>query len=188
MKNTFRLLFAILFMVISANIILSCSDDSEESLDNSNNLGIIFVDDKRYYCSDMSIVTQTNQSGMRLYIHIKEKNYDLGGNYINLIIWPSKVADLKKGDIIDTNNIEIKGFFKPTTVYTGNYFYITDGSITIKEIKDTEIIVQLNDIKIEHSKDATIHHTIKGTATLFNHIRDGATGNIIPFSKEEIRY
>lgn len=187
MKNTFRLLFAILFMVISANILLSCSDDSEESLDNSNNLGIIFVDDQRYYCSDMSTVTQTRQSGMHFSIHLRETSCDILGKFICLTIWPSMVAHLENGDIIDTKHIKFK-ILGDNPYISERYWDITDGSITIKEIRDTEIIIQLNNIKIEHTKDNTIHRTIKGTATLFNHIWDGATGNIIPFSKEEIRY
>ena len=179
MKKIYSTIMMLAMMVAALGVTACDSDD-----DNENNGGkTITIDGKAYYCyTDGSYVTQRKSGGMSLgVIAMENKMNVLNHHELLVIIPPSRVSELSVGQVFDTEDITVHTF---NVLVIGDIPYswdAIDGNIVIKDIKEAELSIQINNLVVKHNSTG-IEHTIAGTATLINS-RFDSKGNILPFSE-----
>lgn len=163
----------------------SCGSDNEE--DNGSDISkgkkTLSIDGESYYCGSSSSVEQTKGSGMYLTVFASDNaSFEWNGKKLVVHISPSKVAQLHIGDIFDYNSISVRNYNNVSTIELNSYSWdAIDGDITIKDIKEKELTIQINKLTVKH-ENTGVEHTIDGTATLHNSLYD-SMGNMLPFSE-----
>lgn len=157
-----------LIAVIAALSFTACGSSSEyDAIDggsSSKGQKTLKVDDEWFYAANCS-AEQTKGSGMYLNIRaVTNPDFPYNGHELAIHISPSKVAQLKEGDMFDRMSIQ---FFRHLNeiVYDTYLWRKVDGYVEIKRITDMEMTIQINNLVIEHKNRGT-KRTISGTAVL----------------------
>lgn len=151
-------LFALLAMLFSVTLFVSCSSDDDETKDGDElveGLEKITVNNEQWYVENDEGYYHHSSSLAECYTYIKETQ-DIGdlGYYFSLTA-PEK-AELVK-DFSFSDYYSNVGFNKPVqlrakTMLTGNFDYkYIDGSAKIIEVTTTYFIVEFSNFKIYNS-------------------------------------
>ncbi len=175
-----------LAMMVAALSLTACGDDDEDDdfggggNSPSGNKTLI-IDGNSYYCGSLCTLEQTNGSGMYFTIEaVEDKVYQTKGKELKVHISPSKVSQLSVGQVFGYNNMSIRNYRGLTQMELNTYSWdAVSGDITIKSIGETQITIQINSLVVKH-KNTEVEHSISGTATLKNTLRD-THGNSLPF-------
>lgn len=125
------------------------------------------VDGEAYYCGSESIVQETNGNGMYLKVVAVEDTFaQWSGKELQIVITPSRVSELKVGDVFQSNDISVREFHDLSGYAVNKYSWdAVGGSVRISGISSTHLTIQIQQLVIEHhTTDA--QHTIEGTASL----------------------
>ena len=160
MKTISKFLAMLLFVVSSFGF-ASCSEDD----DNGGNGGGITIDGESYELG-ACYASYSDYSGMYLSIEATH------GNNLTLVL-SKKFSELTAGDIIDIDDFYVNEFRDIAGGWEG-----VDGSIFIADIKESSLIIRIENLKILDGRGYS--HIINGTATLYHSIQD-SNGNILPF-------
>lgn len=169
-------------MMVAALGITACSSDDDNS-SGGNSKKTLIIDGQSYYYGQLSMVDQSN-GGMYLTVEaVEDINWPLKGKELVFRIPPSKVSELSVGQVFTYNDITIRTFRGLSEMAVDSYNWdALSGEVVIKDIKATELTIQINDLTIESQRGAV--RKIEGSATLHNCIHD-SNGNIKPFSETE---
>ena len=174
-----------LAMMVAALSLTACSSDDDNDEDGGSAQKTLIIDGESYYCSSGCNVNQSNyHGGMYLTVEaVEDINWPIKGRKLTFRIPPSKVSELSVGQIFTYNNITIFTFHHLTEMVVDFYNWdALSGEVIIKDIKATELTLQINDLTIKSHRGA--ERKIEGTATLRNCIYD-SNNNIMPFSETE---
>ncbi len=191
MKKLHSMIMMIAMMVASLSL-TACNGDDEDGISKWKKT--LTIDGESYYCSKYSKVSQSYgweslgdlewyDRGMYLticaigdtkkYSHYVEKN-------LTIVLPPSRVSMLKVGDVFDYDRISVRNFNNYNEIVLDTYNWdAISGNITIREITETTLTIQINKLVIESHRGAK--RTIDGIATLTNSLSD-SNGNVLPFS------
>ena len=155
-------------------------NDVETSEESSQGQMSLKVDGESFYAANCT-AEQTKSSGMYLNIRaVTDPEFPYNGHELTVHISPSKVAELKEGDVFGTNKMSVQSFRRfneiEVNIYTWNDL---EGDITIKKITDMEMTIEINDLQLEH-KSSKVKHKISGTAVLTSGVYD-SRGNLLSF-------
>ena len=155
-------------------------DDVETNEGSNQEQMSLKIDDESFYAVNCT-AEQTSNSGM--YLHIKTaENLDFPyfGKELTVHISPSKVAELKEGDVFDTDKMSVRYFGSVDQIYANSSSYNElEGDITIKKISSMEMTIEINDLVFEN-KTSKVKHKISGTAVLTSGVYD-SKGNLLSF-------
>lgn len=172
-----------LAMMFAALSLSACGSDDDEYGDGDssyNGKKTLIVDGESFYAPGCS-VEQTKRSGM--YLHIIASTYpeySLDGHELSLYISPSKVSELKEGDVFDSDDLLVQTFRRLNELSVNTYVWdVLEGNITIKRITSMEMTIQINKLVLEHEISG-VKHTISGTAILNSGAYD-SKGNRLSF-------
>ena len=162
----FNLTLTLIAVIAAALSLIACSsgDDSIDGGGSSKGQKTLKVDDEWFYAANCS-AEQTKGSGMYLNIRaVTNPDFPYNGHELAIHISPSKVAQLKEGDMFDRMSIQ---FFRHLNeiVYDTYLWRKVDGYVEIKRITDMEMTIQINNLVIEHKNRGT-KRTRSGTAVL----------------------
>lgn len=173
-------------MVAALGIAACSSDDDNEGSAHKT----LIIDGESYYCGNshdgwyMCTVSQS-KSGMHLTVAaIEDIHTTPKGKELSFRISPTKVSELSVGQVFDyaeIGRIHFAGWGAMQS--TEILWYGIDGEMVIKDIKETELIIQFKNFTIKRKETGT-EHTIEGTATLCNSAHYN-NGELIPFSETE---
>ena len=182
MKKIYSTL-AMLAIIVATLSFVACSSDDDDSDETSTGKKTLTIDGESYYCGRSSSVEQTKGSGMYLTVHAAENpRSEFSGKNLVVHISPSKVSELNVGDVFDYDNISVRNYNNVTTIEINAYSWnAIDGKIQIKDIKEKELTIQIDNLVVKH-RQTDVEHTISGTATLHNSLYD-SDGNMLPFSE-----
>ena len=183
MKNL-NLTIMLLAMIIAAISITACSSNSD---DDENGGGAVkgqktlIVNDESFYATNCT-AEQTRKNGMYLNIRAStEPEYCLVGHELVVHISPSKVAELKEGDVFENYNMSVQTFRRLNEIAVNSYEWeVLEGDISIKKITSMEMTIAINNLLLEH-KISRVKRTIRGTAVLTSGTWD-SNGNLLSFS------
>lgn len=156
-------------MLFSISLFVGCSSDDDETNDDGdlNELGIITVNDAKWYVeNDEGYYYYYGENKLsEFYTYIKETSdfSDLG--YMLSLTAPAK-NELVKGFSI-SDYYSTVGFSKPVqlrpkTMLTGNFEYAyVDGTAVITETTSEYVIVEFNNFKIYNSNIQQESHNYK---------------------------
>ena len=153
-----------LAMMVAALSFTACGGDDDDG-DNNGNSGhggmTLIVDGDSFYARQCN-VEQTRGRGM--YLNITA--YNSSTSHVLVVhISPSKVADLKEGQVFDYDEIGIQTFRHQTDLVYNTYEWkAIKGDITIVKITDMELTIRINDMELEHRNG--VKHTVSGTVEL----------------------
>ena len=157
-----------LVMIIAALGFTTCGGDDEEGKGNqgNNSCTTIVIDGEKYYAANCH-AEQTHRNGMFLVVNaVTDVKFPFNGHELVAHISPCAVADLKEGQVFDSENIRIQTLRGLSEVVVNNYQWdVLSGSISIKKITKMEMTIQLNSLQLEHIR-TRVKHTISGTAVL----------------------
>ena len=155
-------------------------DDVETSEESSQGQMSLMVDDKSFYAVNCT-AEQTRSGGMYLHIRTAEDpEFPYFGRELIVHISPSKVAELKEGDVFGANKLNVESFKSADLIIiNGTKWNELEGNITIKKITDMEMTIVINDLQIENDS-SKVKHTIRGTAVLTSGVYD-SKGNLLSF-------
>lgn len=169
-----------LAMMVAAVSFTACSGDD----DNGSGGGkkTLVVDGERYYDVN-STAEQTKNYGMYFTINAAEDPiYPISGHELTVKISPSKVSQLREGDVFDVGELSVREFRHFTEISVNTYDWDElDGNIMIKKITSMEMTIEINDLLIEHEITG-VQHTISGTAVLTSGTYD-SDGNLLSFKE-----
>ncbi|MBE6303289.1 MAG: hypothetical protein E7089_05075 [Bacteroidales bacterium] len=160
MKTISKFLAMLLFVVSSFGF-ASCSEDD----DNGGNGGGITINGELY---ELGACHASYDAYFGMYLSI-EATY---GNNLTLVL-SKKFSELTAGDIIDKDDFYVNKFRD----IRGGWEDV-DGSIFIADIKESSLIIRIENLKILDNFGYS--YIINGTATLY-HSRKDSNGNILPF-------
>ena len=173
----------LLAMMVLTIGFISCSSegDDEDEVNSPKANKTIVVDGESFYAAYCS-VEQTRGSGMYLIVQaVTNTEFPLSGHELIIHISPSKVADLKEGDMFGVDELSIQFFRRLNEMVANTYSWnVLEGNVTIKKINKMEMTIQIDNLYLEH-KRSKVQHTISGTATLDSGTRD-SKGNMLSFS------
>lgn len=183
MKKVLTLFATLPILFIASLCFIACSSDDDESDGTSTGQKTLTIDGTSYYCGSGSSVEQTRGNGMYLEVRATEDPiFEWNGKVLIVHISPSNVSQLSVGDIFDYDDISIRNYNNVTTIELNAYSWdAIDGSIQIKDIKEKELTIQINNLVVKHESTGA-EHTISGTAKLGNSVYD-SNGNMLPFSE-----
>lgn len=172
-----------LAMMVAALGITACSSDDDS--DGGNSKKTLIINGQSYYYGNGCTVEQSDYyGGMYLTVEaVEDINWPVNGEELVFRIPYGKVSELSVGQVFTYNDITIRTFrgLMELTVNSYNWDALS-GEVVIKDIKATELTIQINDLTIESQRGAV--YKIEGSATLRNCIHD-SNGNIKPFSETE---
>ena len=173
-------MLAMMLALCSSTCSGSSDDEDDYGVGTSQGVKTLYVDDEAYYAANCT-AEQTKSSGMYLNIRaVTDPEFPYNGHELTVHISPSKVAELKEGDVFGTNKMSVQSFRRfneiEVNIYTWNDL---EGDITIKKITDMEMTIEINDLQLEH-KSSKVKHKISGTAVLTSGVYD-SRGNLLSF-------
>ena len=144
----------------------SKSDDNEGG-GKATGKKTLKIDGEAYYCGSESNVEQTSGSGMYFKIYATEdEEFEFNGKILIVNIPPSRVSELKVGDVFQSNDILVRNFNNISTIEVNSYSWnAVDGSIRISGIRDKELTIQIQKLVVDYHNSST-KHTIEGSANL----------------------
>ena len=171
-----------LAMMVAALGFTACGGDDEDEIGGVPNKGqmSLKIDDEPFYATNCT-AEQTRSNGMYLNIRATtDPEYSYNGHELIVHISPSKVAELKEGDVFGTDKMSVQSFNRFNVIEVNTYTWNDlEGDITIKKITDMEMTIVINDLLLEH-KSSKVKHTISGTAVLTSGVYD-SKGNLLSF-------
>lgn len=177
--NLSMMMFAMMFAALSFS---ACGGDDDDEIGGGSNKGqkTLKVDDEYFYAANCT-AEQTRNNGMYLNIRaVTDPDYPINGHELAVHISPSKVADLKEGDVFETNQMSVQTLRHFNEIDVNSYQWKDlEGNITIKSISSMEMAIVINGLILEH-KSTKVKHTISGTAVLTSGVYD-STGNLLSF-------
>lgn len=170
-----------LAIIVAALMFVACgSDDEDDNGGSSKRKKTLTIDGKPYYCSKESVVSQGSHLYLTIYAIGDAENGFHNEKILTVVLTPSKVSELSVGDVFDYDDISVRNFNNYNEIVINTYNWdATSGNITISEITETTLTIQINKLVIESYRGAT--RTIDGTAKLTNSLSD-SNGNVLPFS------
>ena len=172
-----------LAMMVAALGFTACGGDDEDEIGGVPNKGqmSLKIDDEPFYATNCT-AEQTRSNGMYLNIRAStEPEYCLVGHELVVHISPSKVAELKEGDVFENYNMSVQTFRRLNEIAVNSYEWeVLEGDITIKKITSMEMTIAINNLLLEH-KISRVKRTIRGTAVLTSGTWD-SNGNLLSFS------
>lgn len=173
----------LLAMMVAALCLTACGgNDEDDGGDNSpSGNKTLIIDGESYYCGSGCDLAQTNGSGMYLTIQaVEDRVYQINGKELVVRISPSKVSQLSVGQVFGHEKMSIRNYRGLMQMELNAYSWdAVNGDITIISIGETQITIQINSLVVKH-EITKVEHSISGTATLRNSLRDNH-GNILPF-------
>ena len=166
----YSVLFSLLAMV--AFCLSGCGknegiDDDGGDMFGGGGTKTLKVDGEAYYCGTESIAEETNGMGMYLkVVAVEDTQYEMNGKRLIVNIPPSKVSELKVGDVFQPDDILVRNYNNLSVIEVNAYsWYAVGGSIRISGISSTHLTIQIQQLVVEHHSTGA-QHTIEGTASL----------------------
>ena len=171
-----------LAMMVAALCSVACSSSDDEEVGGGSNKGqkTLKVDGESFYAVEC-MAEQTRNRGMYLDIMAaNDPEFAVSGHELIVHISPSKVSELKEGDVFDTDQLSVQFFRRLNELSVNSYVWNElEGNITIKRITSMEMTIVINDLLLEHEVSG-VKHTISGTAVLTSGTYD-SKGNLLSF-------
>ena len=164
----------------------SCSIEPIGDEKTDYNLGRITINGKSYYCTSYGSLSQgmSLSNDMRLNISCEPTAED-DNNWIEFTIrLPFRnVSELSVGDAFTYEDIYTQVYNVSTSSIYGE---VLEGSVLIKSIGTNFVTIEIRDMVVEYDDSRyNVTHHINGTATLYNSVINGGTGESVPFSESE---
>lgn len=180
MKTVYSTIMMLALMVAAFGFIACGSDDEDNDGESSKGKKTLTIDGEAYFCSKESVVSQGSSLYLTIYAIGDTKDGFHNEKILTVVLAPSRVSELSVGDVFDYDVISVRNFNNYNEIVVNTYNWdATSGSITIKEITETTLTIQLNKLVMESYRGAI--RTIDGTAKLTNSLAD-SNGNVLPFS------
>lgn len=175
MKKLYSTMMMLATMIAALGMV-SCDSDDDHGGNGKN----LIIDGESYYTTIESTVVQNTTVYGGMYLTVQASKHKEGSLDSELTMWisPSKVSELSVGQTFDSSDIDIHDFHYGFS-YNEIRWDAISGNILIKDIKDTQLTIQINNLVIESWNDA--QHSFNGTVTLYNSLSD-ENGNYLPFS------
>lgn len=170
MKKYHSVLF-MLAMVMAACVFVSCSDDDDfESNDNIwgiPNVGkTLIIQDEAYYGTGS--ITPTYGDGIYFDVEaIENLNSPYNGKYLSIHLSEdeaSTISKLYEGKTLEY--IYVREYRDLNSIVLNNSWEILSGDVTVTEITDETVTININDLVIEHYERPGNTVTISGPAIL----------------------
>jgi len=105
----------------------------------------------------------------------------INGHQLVVHISKNKVAELKVGDMFNSENTSVQTLRGTQEIAIETYAWkITEGSITITKITDMEMTLQFTNVKVHH-KTKDVEHSFNGTAVLNSGVYS-SNGQLLSFA------
>lgn len=171
-------------MMVAALSFTACSsssDDDENGGGANSGQKTLVINGESFYATDCT-AEQTKRNGMYLNLRATtEPVLALNGHELVVHISPSKVAELKVGDVFKTHDMSVQTFRRLNEIAVNTYEWNElEGNITIERITSMEMTIRINDLLLEH-KISKVKRTISGTAVLTSGTWD-SSGNLLSFN------
>lgn len=180
MKQIYSTVLMLAIMVAVLSFTACSSSDDEDGGNPSKGQKTLKVDGESFYATNCT-AEQTKRNGMYLsIIAATDPNFPINGHDLSIHISPSKVSELKEGDVFDIHQFSVQEFRRLNEISINTYdWYDLEGDITIKRITSMEMTIQINNLLLEHEISG-VQHTISGTAILNSGTYD-SKGNLLSF-------
>ena len=185
-KNDMKKIYStvmMLAMMVAALSFTACSSDDDNGGGGGSSKKTLIIDGQSYYYGNGCTVEQSDYyGGMYLTVEaVEDINWPVKGKELVFRIPPSKVSELSVGQVFTYDDITIRTFRGLSEMAVDSYNWdALSGEVVIKDIKATELTIQINNLTIKSNRGAV--REIEGTATLRNCMYD-SNGNIMPFSE-----
>lgn len=182
MKKLYSTILVLATMVAALSLSACGGDDSDDESENpSYGKMTLIVDEESFYAVNCS-AEQTKRSGMYLEIcAATNPEFPINGHLLVVHIAPSKVSELKEGDVFAAKKFSVQTFRRLNEIKVNTYDWnVLEGDITIKKITNMEMTIQINNLLLEHEVSG-VQHTISGTAILNSATYD-SKGNLLSFN------
>ena len=183
MKKLYSGIMMLAMMVAALSFTACGSDDGGNGGGNNPPTGgkTLIYDGTAYYAVGCT-AEQTKGRGMYFNI-VAAPNEVLAINGHQLVVHISKnkVAELKVGDVFNSENTSVQTLRGTQEIAIETYAWkITEGSITITKITDMEMTLQFTNVKVHH-KTKDVEHSFNGTAVLNSGVYS-SNGQLLSFA------
>ena len=183
MKKLYSTIMMLAMMVAALSFTACGSDDGGNGGGNNPPTGgkTLSYDGTAYYAVGCT-AEQTKGRGMYFNI-VAAPNEVLAINGHQLVVHISKnkVAELKVGDVFNSENTSVQTLRGTQEIAIETYAWkITEGSITITKITDMEMTLQFTNVKVHH-KTKDVEHSFNGTAVLNSGVYS-SNGQLLSFA------
>ena len=183
MKKLYSGIMMLAMMVAALSFTACGSDDGGNGGGNNPPTGgkTLSYDGTAYYAVGCT-AEQTKGRGMYFNI-VAAPNEVLAINGHQLVVHISKnkVAELKVGDVFNSENTSVQTLRGTQEIAIETYAWkITEGSITITKITDMEMTLQFTNVKVHH-KTKDVEHSFNGTAVLNSGVYS-SNGQLLSFA------
>lgn len=187
MKRVYSI--TMLLAVITAALSLTACGDDDYFFGNLNDekYGLYIDDEKHYEIYDESHVTQTHGKGMYFEINVSPNKVPWNARVILIHFYPSKVADLREGQVLDYEQLKLKEYKPVGYVELGECpWVLAGGSIVIKKITPKELTVMFDNLLVQRKSNGYTH-TVRGLLVLNSGAYWCDTGEYLTFEEYLLR-
>lgn len=173
----------LLAMITAALSLTACGDDN--LLDNlTDELYGLYIDDVKHYdVIEASHIIQTHGEGMYMEANVSPDKFPLNAQVIRIHFYPSAVADLREGQVLDYKQLKLKEYRPVTYIELGECpWVLAGGSIVITKITPKELTVMFDNLLVQRKSNGYTH-TVRGLLVLNSGAYWCDTGEYLTFEE-----